>query len=291
MTSPIVSVIIPVWNGADRIAMTLDAISAQTAASNLFEVIVIDNGSTDATSEVVRRYPFVELLHEPQPGSYRARNLGLARAQGTFVLFTDGDCVPAPDWIEQAIDATSRDPDAGIWAGQIKLFREDDSGAFSARYQELTSFNQEHNGHSGFCVTANWLARRDMMLEAGGFNASLLSGGDVECSRRLVALGQRIAYAPDMKVGHPTRANLWELVRKRRRVVGGRWKVNKWSEKGVLWVARQFAREALGQARWVLKSDTKAWMKPGLVAIIAILLLAAYYELLRLAAGRPAYRS
>lgn len=291
MTAPLVSVIIPVWNGADRIAATLDALAAQTAAADLFEVIVVDNGSTDGTSDIVRGYAFVQLLHEPAPGSYRARNTALAQARGTYVLFTDGDCVPAPDWVEQAIAATKRDQGVGIWAGQVTLFREDGAGPFSARFDELFAFNQQENAATGSCITANWLSRRATLTEAGGFDASLLSGGDVECSRRLVAAGQTVAYAPEMIVGHPTRATLADLVRKRRRVVGGRWTLHSMAQKGLLSSVRRYASEAKGQARWALKSDMETWAKPGVVILVAILFAASLYELLRLRAGRSPYRS
>ena len=95
---------------------------------------------------------------------------------------------------------------------------------FSARYEELTAFDQRRNVEEyGCCITANWLCRRDLMRSIGGFNQELLSGGDVECSRRIVAAGHKLVYVPEMIVGHPTRGNLLELICKRRRVVGGRW--------------------------------------------------------------------
>ena len=125
---PVISIIIPVWNGERRIVQTLEAIKAQTVKRNHFEVIVIDNGSTDGTANAVRSFDFVTLLSEPIPGSYRSRNRGLAVARGKYVLFTDGDCVPAANWIEQAFAVLKRRPDAGVYAGDIVLFREEGAG-------------------------------------------------------------------------------------------------------------------------------------------------------------------
>ena len=163
--TPRISIVIPVWNGETRIAATLDALSRQTAPDNLFEVIVVDNGSTDGTVDIVRRYPFVTLLSEPQPGSYRARNRGVAVAKGEYILFTDGDCIPVPEWVEEALKEIGKDPGVGIWAGQIKMFMEPGAAFFSARYDRLIAgFNQKENAEAGRCVTANCLCRKETLL-------------------------------------------------------------------------------------------------------------------------------
>jgi glycosyltransferase involved in cell wall biosynthesis len=93
MSVPRISVIIPAWNEAVRVERLLQALAAQTLDSSLFEVIVIDNGSTDGTADAARKFP-VTVLEEPQPGSYRARNAGLAQVRGEYVAFTDADCTP-----------------------------------------------------------------------------------------------------------------------------------------------------------------------------------------------------
>ncbi|MBZ9676458.1 glycosyltransferase [Mesorhizobium sp. ES1-1] len=288
---PYISIIIPVWNGEDRIAATLQSIAEQTAPRDRFEVIVVDNGSTDGTVAIVNRFDFVTLLSEPQPGSYRARNLGLAAARGDYVLFTDGDCVADPDWVMQAISATTRLPDVDLHAGHITLFREDKAGPFAARYEELTAFNQEVNVRFGHCVTANWLCKRELLLSIGGFNQDLLSGGDIDCSRRIVAAGHRLRYLPEMIVRHPTRAKMIDLIRKRRRVVGGRWHLERMKPARIVGAARMFASESIQQSRWTVRASMENWAKPGVVAVIMVLMLTAQFELLRLAAGRPAYRS
>ncbi|MFC0200955.1 glycosyltransferase [Paracoccus rhizosphaerae] len=287
-----ISVVIPVWNGESRIAATLDAISLQTAARDQFEVIVVDNGSTDGTADIVRRYPFVTLLSEPQPGSYRARNRGVAVARCEYILFTDGDCIPVPEWIEEAMKEIGKNRDVGIWAGQITMFTEPGATFFSSRYEKLINgFDQKHNAEAGRCVTANWLCRRDTLIALGGFDDAALSSGDIECSGRFVKAGHRIVYAPGMTVGHPTRANLPELARKRRRVVGGRWRLRGISEMGAVKGAVLFARESLSHVKWIIRSDIEAWAKPGVILIVLSLLLTTYYELLRLGSGKSSYRS
>lgn len=290
-SDPFVSIIIPVWNSERRIVMALEAIARQTAPRDRFEVIVVDNGSNDGTAEAVRQFDFVKLLSEPTPGSYRARNRGLAEARGEYVLFTDSDCVPDPDWVAQAIAATERMPEAALYGGEITLFREEGAGRLAASYEELHSFNQRLNIASGHCVTANWLCRRDDLRQVGGFKDRLLSGGDAECSRRMVAAGYKLVHVPDMVVRHPSRASVKDLIKKRRRVVGGRWEMHGMAKDGPRKALMTYAREAFGIARATKYTDKSTWTKIGVVGVIGALMLASQYEVLRLASGRPPYRS
>lgn len=290
--SPIISVIIPVWNSERRIVMALEALARQTAPRDLFEVIVVDNGSSDGTADAARRFDFAQVLSEPIPSSYRSRNRGLAAARGEYVLFTDGDCVPDPDWIEQALATIREMPDLGVVGGEVALFREDGAGAIASSYEKTHTFNQKGNVEiGGFCITANWLCRRDDLLAIGGFDAGLLSAGDSECSRRMVAAGHRLTYAPRMIVRHPTRASIRELIRKRRRVTGGRWNADGLSKRGTVPTLKLFTREAVNQVRATMRSDSGLPTKAAVVGVIGVLLLAQHAEVLRLSAGRPPFRA
>ncbi len=290
-SDPLISVIIPAWNAEATIGKCLDALAAQSFPGERFEVIVVDNGSTDRTAEIAKSYAFVTVLHEPQASSYRARNLGISVAKGEYLLFTDADCVPRADWVAVAADRIAIRPEVGVHAGRITLFREPGASPFSARYEELMAFDQKGNVDHGFCVTANWLCRREMLVQIGGFNGTMLSGGDSECARRITAAGHSLEYVPDMIVGHPTRANVFALVRKRRRVVGGRWQLENWSSRPLIVPMRRLLSEALNEARRIKGSSIEWWAKPLVVAVSATQLLAGQCELLLLRAGRPAYRA
>ena len=223
-TLPFVSIIVPVWNSAASIRVCLAAIAAQTYPADRLEVLVVDNGSTDETPDAVGGFPFATLLHEPQPGSYSARNRGLASARGYYVAFTDADCVPDPTWIERTVAAAETRPNAGVIAGRIELMVANGYPATAcAKFEQLFAFQQATNVERGHAATANWLSRRDLVTRLSGFDSRLRSGGDFLLAKRILAAGYRLHYAQDAVVRHPTRADLGDLIRKYRRVAGGRW--------------------------------------------------------------------
>jgi glycosyltransferase involved in cell wall biosynthesis len=222
MPRPFISVIIPVWNSPSLIRECLEALEAQTYPRDAYEVLVVDNGSTDATPDVVREMPIASLLIEPSPGSYSARNLGISGARGTYVAFTDADCLPDPDWLEAGARAAQAHPSAAVLAGKIDLYRIGDGRTACENYERLFAFNQAVNVRNGVAVTANWMSPVETIVAAGSFNSALKSGGDYDLSSRLSRAGGKIVYVEDMRVRHPVRGSFSELASKTRRVTGGR---------------------------------------------------------------------
>ena len=95
--APQFSVIIPVYNGEGTIAECLEALASQDMPRREFEVIVVDDGSTDGTAAIVKQFD-VKYIHQENTGPATARNVGVKNAQGKIVVFTDADCVPEPNW-------------------------------------------------------------------------------------------------------------------------------------------------------------------------------------------------
>src|SRR5512141_701583 len=105
MATPYFSVVIPTYNRQNVLARCLDALEHQTIAPSLFEVIVVDDGSTDGTREMLgsRAFPFAfRAITVPNGGASAARNAGVAIARGTFVALTEDDVVPDARWLEAA---------------------------------------------------------------------------------------------------------------------------------------------------------------------------------------------
>ncbi len=109
------SIIIPVYNEGRYLAACLDSIAAQTEAP--YEVIVVDNNSTDDSAMIARRYPFVTLIRERQQGLVPARNTGLARARGDILARINGNIRLAPDWVAELRATYAANPRLGGVSG------------------------------------------------------------------------------------------------------------------------------------------------------------------------------
>lgn len=96
-----ISVIIPAWNEEEYIATALDALHHQSFPRNDFEIIVIDNVSTDQTSAIAHERGADRVVFEPNKGTNSARQRGIQEAQGEIVAFLDADCVPPSNWLEK----------------------------------------------------------------------------------------------------------------------------------------------------------------------------------------------
>jgi glycosyltransferase involved in cell wall biosynthesis len=210
---PLVSVVVPVYNGAGELPALLAALEAQTASGDAFEVLVVDDRSTDRTAEVVERSSVGRLLRtETRGGSYAARNLGIDAARGELLAFTDADCRPDPTWIERGIAELSADG-TDLLGGAIEVPL-GPRPTIAAMLDVARYLDQERYASQGFAATANLWARREAFDRFGRFNARLRAGGDAEFGKRAVAAGAKLRYAPDVLVRHPPRTALRQIARK-----------------------------------------------------------------------------
>ncbi len=215
-----VSVIIPVYNDAARLKLCLEALTAQHYSN--FEVIVVDNGSTDQEVERVCRGFDVTFVTEHKVGSYAARNRGVALAKGGVLAFTDADCIPEPQWLTQGVKRL-REPDCGLVAGRIRVFAQDPKRPTTVElYEVALAFPQQtHVENSHYGATANVFTTKAVFADVGLFNERLKSGGDKEWGQRVAAAGYSVVYAHEACIHHPARRTFAELHKKARRTVGG----------------------------------------------------------------------
>jgi glycosyltransferase involved in cell wall biosynthesis len=289
---PDVSVIIPVWNGERCIARCLDALAAQSLAPDRYEVIVVDNGSSDGTVAAVRARSGIKLLEEPEPGSYAARNRAIEVARGRYLAFTDADCVPERDWLEQALACAQGDPLVGVVAGRVAFFHEITGGSeICGDYEQLFNLNQENYARAGTCATANWTSPTNIVRRLQGFDASLKSGGDFEMASRIRAAGLSIRYCPTAVVRHPVRGRFGELVDKRRRTVGGKWAMQQ-GRISALGFAHGTMMTAIYQYRDIVRAEGMSlWRKTRVGVLVMVLTGSALLEQVRLMRGGAPRRS
>ncbi|MEH6307448.1 glycosyltransferase [Olivibacter sp. CPCC 100613] len=221
-TEPFVSIIIPTYKDWQRLSLCLDALSKQTFPGENFEVIVVNNDPEDAVPSFISLPENWQIIDEKKSGSYAARNKGLQLAKGPILGFTDSDCLPDKDWIYNAVHLFDEKKCDRI-GGDIQIFYEDETSPTNAElYEKVFAFKQAETVNSiGACVTGNMFTKRDVFDKVGVFNDTLFSGGDYEWARRASEGGFNIEYGESVKIFHPARKTMQELVKKAKRVGGG----------------------------------------------------------------------
>jgi glycosyltransferase involved in cell wall biosynthesis len=227
MVTPFISVIIPVYNDAERLHTCLKLLEHQTYPQDRYEVIVVDNGSSDRPDRVVEQFNQVRFTSEAKRGSYAARNRGIALAQGEVLAFTDSDCQPAADWLEQGVATLLATPNCGLVGGQIKMLFQDPGRPTAVElYDSIKYLQQQHYIEvTKFGATANLFAWRKMFDTVGLFNAELQSGGDQEWGQRVHAAGYPLVYSEAAWIAHPARRSWPELYKKVVRVARGKYDI------------------------------------------------------------------
>lgn len=217
MPQPKLSVILPTFNRADLLKRALSALLRQTADPVSYEVVVVDNNSTDRTADVValQQDPRIRLVAEPRQGLSHARNAGIAAARAPILAFTDDDVEVAPDWVETILDVLAREPDVDGLGGRVLPTWENDCPRWLTRDHWAPLALQDH-GDSGRVfdrktpiglIGANVALRRGVFDRIGSFSPDVQrvkdgigSTEDHELLTRLYESGGRMLYHPRMLV-------------------------------------------------------------------------------------------
>jgi glycosyltransferase involved in cell wall biosynthesis len=204
-----VSVIIPAYQAGATIGRCLDALAKQTFPQTRYEVIVVDDGSTDETRTRIEAHDGVRLLTQDHAGPATARNIGAQHAHGEILLFTDADCEPAPDWIEQMVTpwfgvATRRTSHA-VGAKGTYLTRQREIVARFVQIEYEDKYDRMAlDTYIDFVDTYAAGYRRDVFLANGGFDPRfpVASVEDQEFSFRLAKQGYKMVFVPEAHVYH-----------------------------------------------------------------------------------------
>jgi glycosyltransferase involved in cell wall biosynthesis len=216
----LISVIICTHNRADYLVKAISSVLDQNMSRSKYEIVVVDNGSTDNTAEVVRTFSSAGSLHyifEEQLGLCRARNTGWRCARGRYVAYLDDDAIASPGWLTAVEQAFTIAPDAGAVGGRVDPIWEvarpgwlsDDiaKGLTIVDWSDSPKFIADV--HLEWLVGANMSVPVAVLQEIGGFHPRLdrvgthmLSGGDVFLQMQVLRRGYSCFYHPQMAVRH-----------------------------------------------------------------------------------------
>jgi GT2 family glycosyltransferase len=218
---PIVSVLISTWNSAKYLTRCLEAVAHQTLTD--FEVLVVDNGSTDGSLDGLEsHWPQINIIRLNQNKGYAlANNLAAYRAHGKWLALLNSDAFPEPDWLEQLVRAAENNPEFSAFASrQVQAsdhrFLDGAGDAYHVNgmaWRQYMGYPADQYGLKArevfsACAAAALYAR-PAFLEAGGFDEDFFSyWEDVDLGFRLRLLGYRCLYVPDAVVYHVGSASL-----------------------------------------------------------------------------------
>jgi len=212
---PLVSIIIPVKNGERTIVRCVESVLALSYPG--FELIVINDGSSDGTAALLGRFagdPRITVIETGGVGPSAARNMGIALANGEFLAFTDGDCIVEPAWLDNLFDEFSNF--RAIKVGAVGGCQESpsDDTAFGKTVQQfmktigfITDYAKDGRNFDIITATAhnascNVMYKKEVFKKAGLFLESLWPGEDVELDFRAARAGYTLLFNPKAKVYH-----------------------------------------------------------------------------------------
>lgn len=224
---PFVTVVIPTRNRVKLLDSALNSILNQTLCSDLFEIIVVDNGSTDKTKEAVNgyvnSYSNVYYYFEKEPGLHVGRHVGAQKANGEVLVFCDDDIIATPCWLESIHDAFKDSTVALVggkvlpeWEGApprwIEQFKKPyGNNGWSLGHLSLVDFgDQEMDFDPCYVYGCNYAIRKDILYQCGGFRPDAMpqeliryrGDGETGLSMQIAKKGLRSVYVPTAMVYH-----------------------------------------------------------------------------------------
>ena len=214
MPLPFVSVVVPVLDGEQTISACLTALSNGDYPPDRREILVVDNGSTDRTADIVRSFP-VTYLRETRRGPAAARNHGIEVSRGEIIAFTDADCLPTTGWLGGLVAGFQNEEVGGV-AGEILPFpARTPAERYAARIRHLSPERYLQRPIFPFAVTANLAFRREVFEAVGLFDPASPRGGESTdfCTRFFRGTGLLLELAPRAVVFHRHRATTADFLR------------------------------------------------------------------------------
>lgn len=213
------SAVICTFNRVDHVQLAIESLTSQTLPADDFEIIVVDNASSDATPDVIGQLlasiANLRYVREETMGLSHARNRGIAESRGEIIVFLDDDAVAEPDCLAAHLRAFAQQPAPVATAGRIYLRWPAERPSWVPVSQE-SYYSGLDLGDSYQLLTfpqypygANMAIDRQTLIDLGGFSVelgrigtNLISGEEKDLFLRIHRLGRRVVYVPDAVVHH-----------------------------------------------------------------------------------------
>lgn len=221
------SVIIPTRNRADSLQLTLESLQSQTLSADSFEVLIIDNGSTDNTKQVAlsfqQKLGNIRYFFDPTPGLHVGRHLGMKMAESEILVYADDDIEAFPSWLE-AVGKSFQDPEVALVGGKnlpkfeskppewiSKMWEKSHNGKKIIYPLSIIDLGNDYMDISPFLVFGcNFSVRKSLLLKAGGFHPDSFppeliryrGDGESQVSKYIMSHNYRTIYNPDASVFH-----------------------------------------------------------------------------------------
>jgi GT2 family glycosyltransferase/glycosyltransferase involved in cell wall biosynthesis len=235
--APEISVVIPTYNRAEVLRLCLSALAYQSLPGDRWEVIVVDDGSTDETEALCRNLllPFSSIRYTRQEnqGAGAARRTGVAMARGEFLLLINDDTIPGSNLLVEHLSVHRKHP-SEKWAvlGEFRPSQESIRRALSLFVNTSAFFFPQQTLKAGqlcdhaYFVTCNLSIRRDAVLEAGSFDPQFRVAEDTDLGTRLAQRGFQVRFHPDAGAVHEHgRFSLNDLIRRAQSYGAADWKL------------------------------------------------------------------
>jgi len=222
---PLISVIIPTYNRSDILQKALDAYKGQSLPQEQFEIIVIDDGSTDGTKEVIEKnsktQPNIHYFHQPHGGPAKGRNLGIKQAKGPIILFTGDDCIPDKHLLQEHLRFHKKGEAIAV-LGHIDWHPELEITSFMKYINLGIQFGYPRIKEIAANVTFNYfytsnisIAKRCLDL-TGSFDTDFMEAvwEDVELGYRVWKSGVRIVYNPRAIIYHYHQVDIEDYIQR-----------------------------------------------------------------------------
>jgi cellulose synthase/poly-beta-1,6-N-acetylglucosamine synthase-like glycosyltransferase len=250
---PFVSIVVPALNCAEDVEGFADSMRLQDYPADRFEVIVVDNGSSDDTFERVRAAGMIALQRK-EKGRARALNTGIEAARGEIILTTDLSCRAEPYWIRAVVETFAAHPEAGCVAGEIKLLRTTEGAVIDFQERSnymspLLALNRTRLPFMPFADGANASFRKRVFDEIGGFEESFVKAADVEiCYRMFVLTDYTLVFNRSALMWEPGEPSLRTLLHQRFRM-------------GIGWNLMRMKYPALYEAKKPALNPRQTWWR------------------------------